>query len=151
MPSSFLPCWSRHMHFVFSSGEHELSLVGTHAKSLLPTGFWNVHSVRELAFPRNPSAFTPSPPAPPASAPTPSSSKGLPSLQQRAIVTCKRRSRRSPPHLAPPCAFVFWFMHSRPGRFCPLWWLWVQSCHHWDILISSALVISELLFLSGNT
>lgn len=102
MSSCFLPCWSRHVHFcLFFRGAWELSLVGTHAKSLLPTGFWNVHSVRELAFPRNPSAFTPSSPAPSASPQTPSSSKGLPSLHQRAIVTCRRRSRRSPLPAAP--------------------------------------------------
>lgn len=138
--------WETYFFFFlfFVSGTLELSLEG-HTRSLYPQGSRICKFCQGSGIPSK--IPVPSLPDSQLLLPFAVPVKGSLPWGQRAIVACGRGEMPPPPHTH---TFVFWFMRSRPRRFCSLRWLPVQSRHHRDILISSALVISELLFLSGN-
>ena len=131
--------------FFFLRGGHGNSTSGGPYRVTFSTRFQNVCSVREQAPKLQCPHF-----------PTPTSSPSFPHLlpvkctclgSQRTSVTCRGEGATSSPSI-----FASGSCIQGPGSsLCWLWWLSVQSCHHRGILISSALVISELLFLSGNT
>lgn len=148
---AFSPTRVGHVLFFLLQGEHGNSKSQGPHQVALPTSFSNAHSARDLASPlKSQRPHSPTPKGFLVSFPPTVPGRGSLLRSQRAIVTCRGRSGMLNV-TAPLPTFVFWFMHSRPRQFCSLWWRPVQSRHHRDILISSALVISELLFLSGNT